>query len=116
MTLAFYMDVHVPGSITNGLRLRSIDILTAQEDGFDDAPDDELLNRATAMGRVLVTYDHDFLIETHERQLAGINFAGIIFSHQEQVELGRWIDEMELIAVCFKPDEIRNRVEYLPLK
>jgi predicted nuclease of predicted toxin-antitoxin system len=83
MTLVFYMDVQVHGSITNGLRSRGVDVLTAQEDGFDETPDDEVLNRATALGRVLVTYDHDFLVETHERQLAGMDFAGIVFSHQE---------------------------------
>ncbi len=29
MSIAFYMDEHVPRSITSGLRLRNIDILTA---------------------------------------------------------------------------------------
>lgn len=33
MPLAFYMDQHVPRAITNGLRLRSLDVLTAHEDG-----------------------------------------------------------------------------------
>ncbi len=38
MSLAFYMDEHVPRSITSGLRLRSIDVLTVQEDGRTDFP------------------------------------------------------------------------------
>jgi len=33
VSLAFYMDVHVPRAITSALRLRGIDVLTAQEDG-----------------------------------------------------------------------------------
>ena len=33
MTIALYMDVHVHRAITVGLRLREIDVLTAQEDG-----------------------------------------------------------------------------------
>ena len=32
----FYMDVHVPAAITQGLRLRGVDALTAQEDGTSE--------------------------------------------------------------------------------
>src|SRR5207302_1334872 len=33
VSIRFYMDVHVPRAITEGLRLRGIDVVTAQEDG-----------------------------------------------------------------------------------
>jgi len=33
MGLKLYMDQHVPRSITSGLRLRGVDVLTAFEDG-----------------------------------------------------------------------------------
>jgi hypothetical protein len=33
MALAFYMDHNVPSSITNGLRVRGVDAITAYEDG-----------------------------------------------------------------------------------
>ncbi|MEK7677504.1 MAG: hypothetical protein AAB676_16880 [Verrucomicrobiota bacterium] len=33
MSLPLYMDVHVHRAITNGLRLRAAEVLTAQEDG-----------------------------------------------------------------------------------
>jgi len=32
MPLKLYMDHHVPRAITNGLRLRGIDVITARED------------------------------------------------------------------------------------
>jgi hypothetical protein len=48
--MLLYMDVHVPFPITAGLRLRGIDLLTAQEDGTTKSDDDELLDRATAVG------------------------------------------------------------------
>jgi hypothetical protein len=47
------MDVHVPRAVTTALRLRSIDVLTAQEDGSAELADDGLLKRATELGRVL---------------------------------------------------------------
>jgi hypothetical protein len=33
MSVSLYSDVHVRRAVTEGLRLRGVDILTAQEDG-----------------------------------------------------------------------------------
>jgi predicted nuclease of predicted toxin-antitoxin system len=57
------MDVHVPAAITDGLRLRGVDVLTAQEDGTGEFFDSDLLDRATALGRVLFTQDKGLLRE-----------------------------------------------------
>jgi hypothetical protein len=53
MAIALYMDAHVPRAITIGLRIRTVDVLTAQEDSADTLPDDELLDRVTQLQRVL---------------------------------------------------------------
>jgi hypothetical protein len=37
--------------------LRSVDVLTAQEDGASELDKDRLLQRATDLGRVLVSQD-----------------------------------------------------------
>ena len=79
MTIALYMDVHVHRAITTGLRLRNVDVLTAQEDGHRTAGDERLLERATEIQRVLFSQD------------------------------------LELIAKASQPEELANRVEYLPL-
>jgi len=68
MPLAIYMDHHVPRAITNGLRLRGADVLTAHEDGKDEAPDPDLLDRSTELRRVLFTQDRDLLEEAKRRQ------------------------------------------------
>jgi len=72
VTLSFYMDVHVPGAITKGLRLRQINILTAQEDNKRQADDDVLLERADELKRIIFTCDDDFLKEATKRQRQGI--------------------------------------------
>ena len=54
MTLRFYMDHHVPSAITQGLRQRGIDVLTAHEDGAAQFDDEQLLERATQLGRTLL--------------------------------------------------------------
>lgn len=47
MPIGLYMNAHIPRAITVGLRIRNVDVLTAQEDGADTLSDPELLNRAT---------------------------------------------------------------------
>lgn len=61
MSLAVYMDVHVPAAVTEGLRRKLLDVRTAQADAAGQLSDEELLARATAVGCVLLTQDADFL-------------------------------------------------------
>jgi RES domain-containing protein len=46
------MDVHVPRAVTTALRLRAIDVLTAQDIAVDDAPRDLVLVTADVPARV----------------------------------------------------------------
>jgi hypothetical protein len=115
MTIALYMDVHVHRAITTGIRLRGVDVITAQEDEHRTAPDNILLDRATELGRVLFSQDEDLLAEGKLRQTQGIPFAGVIYAHQLRITIGRCVNDLELIAKVAEPEELANRVEYLPL-
>ena len=115
MTLALYMDVHVHRAITAGLLMRNVDVITAQEDGYRTALDDRLLDRATELQRVLFTQDEDLLAEAKHRQIENIPFAGVIYAHQLRITIGRCVQDLELIAKLAEPEELANRVEYLPL-
>ena len=115
MSVRLYMDVHIPAAITEGLRLRGVDVRTAQEDGGRRLPDDKLLDRATALGRVLFTQDDDLLREVAERQRHGVAFAGVVYGHQLNVTIGQCIRDLELLAKVNEPEDCANRVEYLPL-
>jgi hypothetical protein len=110
------MDHHVHTGITRGLRTRGVDVLTAEEDNAAHLPDPALLDRATALGRVLFSQDTDLLSEGARRQQTGEHFAGLIFAHQLYVPVGRCIDDLELLAKVCDPPEFVDRVEYLPLK
>jgi predicted nuclease of predicted toxin-antitoxin system len=92
------MDVHVPRAVTIALRLRSVDVLTAQEDGAAQFDDDRLLARATELGRVLVSQDEDLLHERVRRLREGEDFAGVVYSHQLRVTIGQLVEDLELIA------------------
>lgn len=116
MTLAYYMDVHIPAAVTAGLRLRGIDVLTTQEDQYGTADDESLLARATEIERVLVTQDHDFLAIAAEWQSSRREFSGIVFARQLAMGIGLLIEDLELIAVAAEPEEVHGRVTHLPLR
>ena len=109
------MDEQVESAITRGLQARGVDVLTAQEDGMDETPDPALLDRAGELGRLMVTRDVDFLIEAARRQRSGEMFVGVVYAHLLKVDVGRCIQELELIAKASDLPEYANRVEHLPL-
>jgi len=116
VSVRLYMDVHIPYAITTGLRLRDVDVLTAQEDGAAEYEDSALLDRATELGRVLFTYDDDLLEEAAIRQHKGHTFVGGVYARQLDVTIGQCVDDLELIGKACDPSEWLSRVEYLPLK
>lgn len=109
------MDVHVPRSVTAALRLRGIDVLTAQEDGSAELDDGALLKRASELGRVLISQDADLLREGTLLLRESRTFSGIIYAHQLRVTIGRMVEDLELIAVATTPEEWRGRIEFLPI-
>src|SRR5262245_44407361 len=112
MSLAYYFDHHVPASIAEGLRGRGVDVSTTSADNSADWTDEAILERATILGRINFTQDLDFLRIGHDWIDGGREFAGIVFAHQLGITIGQAVRELELIAVCMEPDEMRNRVEY----
>ena len=116
MGIKLYMDVHVRREITEGLRSRKVDVLTAQEDGAAELPDPALLDRSTSLGRILFSQDDDLLREAARRQQVGGRFAGVIYAHQLNITVGQCIDDLELIATATEPKEWLDHVMYLPLR
>lgn len=115
MSVALYMDEHVHRGITVGLRMRDVDVLTAQEDGRTGASDVALLDRATELRRILFSQDEDLLAEGRRRQAEGVPFAGIVYAHQLRVTIGVCIRDLVVIAKVADPVDLTDRVEYLPL-
>ena len=110
------MDVHVRRPVITALRRRGVDVLTATEDGTARLEDDRLLDRALEVSRVLFTQDDDLLCEAAARQRRGQQFGGVIYAHQQNITVRHTIDDLELIAKACEPEELENRVVYLPLR
>jgi predicted nuclease of predicted toxin-antitoxin system len=115
VSLALYMDVHVPLAITRGLRRRGVDVLTAQQDGAAELPDERLLDRAAELGRILFSRDQDLLVEAARRMRSGKAFAAVVFARQADVSISRCVADLELLAKSATPEDAVGQVVYLPL-
>ena len=112
------MNVHVPAAVTHALLLRNVDVITAQLDGTTQLDDPDLLDRARQLNRVLVSQDGHLLAEAAEaarRQRDAIPFGGLIYAHQLSITIGRFIRDLEMLAVACEPEDFDGRVEFLPL-
>ena len=109
------MDENVHGAITRGLRQRGIDVLTVQEDDRSGILDPAVLDRATALNRILFSQDDDLLAEANKRQAAGESFPGVVFARQTRVSIGTCIQDLALISTLGQADEFESGVVFLPL-
>ena len=113
--LRLYMDVHVKAAITTGVKRRGIDVVTAQEDRGRRLEDAALLARATRLGRVLFSQDDDLLAIARAQQSEGEQFSGLIYGHQLAATIGKYVLDLELVCHVLEPEDMVNRIEYLPL-
>jgi hypothetical protein len=115
MAVGLYFDVHVDHAVAEQLRLKQVDVLTAQDDGCDRLKDDELLERASQLGRPVVTHDIRFKAMAEEWQRHNRVFCGLNFAHPMQVSVGQMVRDLELIATATDPQDWQSVVERLPL-
>ncbi len=99
----------MPNAVGVALRRRGIDVLTAAEAGLLGAPEEEVLARSLADGRVLVTQDRDFL-RLHREQHP---HAGIAYSQRGTRTIAQLLTGLVLIYDVLEPDGMTGRVEYL---
>jgi hypothetical protein len=115
VTLPLYFDHNVHIDIPDGLRQRGIDVLRAFEGLAHTIEDEALLARATALGRALCTSDSDLLRIAAEWQRSGRTFTGVVFVRQLGLDLGRVIEDLELLVRVCSADDVRGRVVFVPL-
>lgn len=107
--ICFFLDQHVPKAVAEGLRRRQIDVLTAQEVDRCGHSDQEQLAFAMAEGRVLVTFDDDFLALDAQ----GAQHAGIAYAKQGTRNIGELIRMLSLIHDVLSPEDMSSHVEFL---
>ena len=107
--IRLYFDESVQIAAAEQLRNRGIDVITARDlDTLGDS-DENHLKRALDMGRVLCTFDYDFL-RLHAQ---GTPHAGIVIAQHLHTTIGDWVRGLELICGAMTPEEMVGQVEYL---
>lgn len=102
------MNEHIPKAVTEGLRRRGVDVLSAQEAGMSGANDYDQLSLANKEGRIIFTKDADFL-RLHK---AGVSHQGIIYSSR-QSPVGYTVRVLMIIYDLVTPEEMSERVEFI---
>ena len=107
--IRFYLDENMAKEVADGLRTRSIDVITTPETGHMGFKDEEHMRYALAEGRVFVTQDEDFLI-LHSQQ---IPHSGIAYYKPRTVSNKDVIRGLVLIYDVLDAEDMINQVEFL---
>jgi len=107
--IKFYFDEQVPAAVCKSLRRRGIDVLTAQELGRGGLADDAQLTFALQEGRVMVTFDSDFIALAAR----GAEHSDIAYAKPGTRSMGALVRALLLIHGTLEPAEMVGHVEYL---
>ena len=90
----FVLDEHIDPDVATGLALAGIDVTTRRAAGRAGVPDYLQLEWARTQGRVLVTFDDDFL----RLDAARVSHAGIAFRRSRKYGPGGLIQALRTTA------------------
>ena len=92
----------------------AIDFRTAEEAGLEGVEDPEVLVRAAASGRILVTHDRRTMPRHFASFVAGDQSPGVLVVSQ-RLPVSRAAEELLLIWASSEPSEWANRICAIPL-
>jgi predicted nuclease of predicted toxin-antitoxin system len=110
--LRFYFDENVQVAVSEQLRRAGFDVVSAHDLGTLGEEDTKHLQRATEMGRVLCTYDDDFLALANQ----GFEHAGIVFAQHEKTSIGDWVREIRSLYAAITAEQAQGQVFYVRTK
>ena len=110
--LRFYFDESVELAVSEQLDAGGLDVVSAHSLDLLGDDDRNHLERATEMGRVLCTYDADFLRLASE----GVEHAGIIFAQHQKASIGGWVREIRALHARLKSEDVHGQVIFLSMR
>ncbi len=108
-TIRLYLDADAQrGTLISALRLRGVDVETANEAGLQDASDPEQLAHAAAQGRTLYSFNvRDFMVLHHTSLAESKEHAGIILAQQQRYGVGEQMRRLLLLIQKNSAGQIR---------
>lgn len=107
--LLFYFDENVELAVSEQLEKAGFDVVSVRSLNTRGTEDIEHLQTATTMGRVLCTYDSDFLSLASQ----GIEHAGIAFAQSEKTTIGDWVRELRFLHSTVTAEQARGQIFYI---
>jgi predicted nuclease of predicted toxin-antitoxin system len=110
----YFDEDNLKRALIRGLRLHSVELTTAQEQGMRSATDAEQLAFAARAGRALVTSNVAHFARLHVEYLStGRHHAGIIVIRQQRMRLGEQLRRLLLLVHTKSAAEMIDALEYL---
>ena len=112
----FLADADLRFGIVRGLRKRepAVEFLPAQGRIPDSMQDPDVLRLAASLDHVLVSHDFETMPGHIYRFLETRESTGLILIPQFW-PIGRSIEELHIVWACAEPEDLRNRIIYVPL-
>lgn len=114
--LRLLIDEKVNHRILRGLksRLPQLDYVVVRQIGMGGFPDLELLHWAAQEQRTIITHDKQTMTKYANHCLKlGQQMAGVIII-PNHLEIGRAVDDLEILVECLSSTELTDTIEYLP--
>lgn len=107
-----YLDEDVHKRLAQALRLRSFDVVSAYEVGYQQVDDEDHLAYAATQSRAIVTFNIPDFVRLHrDYVLSGKEHWGIILS--EQLPISEMVHRLLYFLNHVTADEMKNQLRYL---
>ena len=103
------LDQHIAAFVARGLRQRGVDVLTANEAERCGLSDADQLRLASRNGRVVVTFDPDYLTLA----AGGINHAGVAYCRARKYRPSQLLHVLLALHGHLDREDMANHVEFL---
>jgi len=115
--LRLLIDENLNHRILRGVRLQipNLDYVIVQATPHAGEADPSLLVWSAETDRVLVTHDVNTMPRfVAQRLRAHLSVPGVVVV-RDRMPIGQAVEELAIVVECNQPQELRNRILYLPL-
>jgi hypothetical protein len=116
LTLRFQADNDLKFAIVKAVRRRepSVEFVSAQQSQLDGIDDPEVLERAAADGRVLVSHDRRTMLRHfHDRLKAGKSSPGLLIVAQD-APIADVVEALVILSAVADPEDLRDQAFHVP--
>jgi hypothetical protein len=111
-------DADFNGRVYRALRreIPELDVVRAQDAGYESAEDPEVLAWAASENRILLTHDRRTMTAfAIERVAAGLAMPGLFVIRNRTGQIGQMVEQILLPVLCSEEQEWKDLIQFLPI-